>query len=74
LNLVSEAWPNQLPLLRDRPSNYQGDGGIGPLVCAQGEGGIGPLVLAASQGDGGIGPLVFAHGDGGIGPLVFASA
>jgi hypothetical protein len=60
--------------VQDRPFNYQGDGGIGPLLFAQGEGGIGPLLLAASQGDGGIGPLEFAQGDGGIGPLELASA
>ena len=56
-------------------ANYQGVGGIGPLVFDHGVGGIGPLVFASSHGVGGIGPLVFAssHGVGGIGPLVFAN-
>jgi hypothetical protein len=73
-NLFPEAWPNQLPLLRDPVSDYQGDGGIGALLFAQGDGGIGALLLATSQGDGGIGALLFAQGDGGIGALLLASA
>ena len=52
--------PNQLPLVRDRVSDYQGVGGIGLVVFRQGVGGIGLVVLAANQGVGGIGLVVFA--------------